>query len=501
LVNINLSNMSNSSDLLATILSETLACQIPGSPQSVERMKGSYAPLGPYLPAEEGSYPTTDAAMSAIALLADRVRSNDPDLLRSVGRDALRRLASRVAGALLPNLAQEPDSTKHWPLFRERLNAELKHIRVDKIHYVPVWLFIGQECSSFAIGPVTFVQRNEWLDRVEARHGTSSDWRPAVRALWAGGRSPEGPVLPGLKAGLRAVLKSPISPSTWREAFISGRRFARPFVIADADRMARVIHPDQWVACTEVVGFEAGESHRRGVLATRAALDTVRLVVPSPHRRQFSTASDSTAPLSVDRLSQELGKDLTRGWRFNRPGVSGAPGLAGDIVVQSAMLFDAAGRCIQAAVSDKPQAVHPCPTLSDRWFNAVYWYGRACTSDIDFVAIVMLVIALDVLCGGKEERGILELTARLTGHSPSDAVQQDGTTLKSLVGRAYKLRSEMAHGSVLAVHRTLDTERAQFEELASVAIREYVIKLQTYAQAGGKDDRDAFLHSLPAMRF
>lgn len=492
--------MSSNSDLLATILSETLACQIPGSWQSVERTKGSYAPLGPYLPAAEGSYPTTDAAMSALVLLADRVHSNDPDLLRSVSRDALRSLASRVAGALLPDLAQEPDSSRHWPIYRERLHAELKHIRVDKIHYFPVWLFIGQECTSFAIGPVRFVQRNEWLDLIEAMHGSPSNWRSEVRAMWVSGRSPKGPIQPGVKAALRAAVKFPTTPSVWRQAFINGRRSARPSAITVADRMARVIHPDEWVACTEVVGFEPDESHKRGVLATRASLDTLRLVIPSPHRRLLSTASESTTPLSVDRLSQEAGKDLTRGWQFNRPGVSGAPGLASEIVAQSATLFEAAGRCIEAAVSDRPQNVHRCPGLADRWFNAVYWYGRACTSDIDFVAIVMLVIALDVLCGGKEERGILELTARLTGYSPSEAIKKDGTTLKSLVGRAYKLRSEMAHGSVLAVHRTLDIERAQFEELASAAISEYVIKLDTYAQRGGQDHRDAFVQSLPAMR-
>lgn len=109
----------------------------------------------------------------------------------------------------------------------------------------------------------------------------------------------------------------------------------------------------------------------------------------------------------------------------------------------------------------------------------------------------MLVIALDVLCGGLEEKGILELVARLTNTPISASVLPDGTTLKKLVERSYKLRSEVAHGSVLALHETLDVERAQLESLAGAAIAAYAIQLNNYAQSGGADDRDAFRGSLP----
>jgi hypothetical protein len=135
---------------------------------------------------------------------------------------------------------------------------------------------------------------------------------------------------------------------------------------------------------------------------------------------------------------------------------------------------------------------------AERWFNAVHWFGRACLADADFVAVVMLIISLDVLSGGRQDSGILELVARLTGMRMSHAVLTDGTTLKQLIENAYKLRSEVAHGSVLAVHEQLDEERDRIEEVAAVALAEYVIKLSAYAAGGGVDDRDAFCSSLPA---
>ena len=151
--------------------------------------------------------------------------------------------------------------------------------------------------------------------------------------------------------------------------------------------------------------------------------------------------------------------------------MGGAPGLAQAVIIQSQAVFEAAGACIAAATNVTPSG-HGCPTLADRWFNAVHWFGRACLSDGDFVAVVMLVVALDILSGGLQDEGIVELVARLTGASVSAPVLPDGTDLRKLVERSYKLRSEVAHGSILAVHETLDIERAQLESLAAAALAE-----------------------------
>ena len=189
--------MPTYSDLVATILTETLACQDPGTPQSKTRDQSRYGPFGPHIPGDSGIYPTTDAAMEALADLADRYRGNDPALSRSVSRDALWMLASRVVGELLNELAREHDATKHWlPMVRDRMRARVQDIIQDIVHYVPVWLFLGQECAPFDIGPVRFIERKDWLaDRGAPRPGVVLDaWRKgdlvgtkAARSLLLGG--------------------------------------------------------------------------------------------------------------------------------------------------------------------------------------------------------------------------------------------------------------------------------------------------------------------------
>src|SRR4051812_7355575 len=98
--------MPSNNGLLATILEETLACQDRNSAEFHSRQSSvAYPPFGPFI---EGGYPTTDAAMSALADLADRVRENDPTLRLAIGRDQMRGLTSRVVGELLNELAREP---------------------------------------------------------------------------------------------------------------------------------------------------------------------------------------------------------------------------------------------------------------------------------------------------------------------------------------------------------------------------------------------------------
>jgi hypothetical protein len=128
-------------NLVATILDETLACQNPSSPVAQSRRQGRYAPFGPGIPSDSGSYPTTDKAMEALAELADRVRENDAKLKLVIDRDQMRRLTSEVFGELLNELAREPDRTQHWPMIRAPLLVRAESTGRNIVHYVPTWLF------------------------------------------------------------------------------------------------------------------------------------------------------------------------------------------------------------------------------------------------------------------------------------------------------------------------------------------------------------------------
>ena len=76
-------------------------------------------------------------------------------------------------------------------------------------------------------------------------------------------------------------------------------------------------------------------------------------------------------------------------------------------------------------------------------------------------------------------------------------VLSDGTTLAQLVSRCYGYRSEIAHGSILAIDQNLSQERMQAEQLAWPMLIKYAVEIDKYALAKGADDRDAFRTSIP----
>jgi hypothetical protein len=265
-----------------------------------------------------------------------------------------------------------------------------------------------------------------------------------------------------------------------------------------AQTVAKSVRADQWVAAVTIDRFEPAESYNRAVIAVRVALDTLRLLMPSPHNRKIATAADHRPPVGVDRLNQMDGHDLAHGSLLNVPGVSGAPGIAASLISDNRDLLDAAGRRIDVSIAPDPQSLKDrCHALSDRWVNAAHWFGRACQADVDFAALVMLVFSIDVLSGGLEDKGIAELASRLFGIEREKEVLP-GVTLYKLVTKSYGYRSEIAHGSILAIDKNFSDERMHAEQLASAMLRQYALQLDKYAMAGGAaDDRDAFLGSLP----
>jgi len=445
--------------LLDDALKETLSMH--NGPFERWRKETPGAPFGPSIAAgdEFGSYQTSNRAMHALAEIADALQANDPDFDRTINQDTMRLEAATTLGELLNDLARSTDVDANWTRYKTRLAERLDRRKSRLTHYFPVWLFVGQQAPDFEVGPVKFVSPKRWVGEIERRRGQRSTWMDGVLAAWDG-----KPLAQDAPLAVRSV--------------------------------ARSVHPDQWVACGTVDGFEPAESYRRALLATRAALDTLRLIVPATHNARITTAADHGPPRGVDRLNQRDGEDLAHGGSINQRGVSGAPGMAESVIADSVDLREAAGRRIAGLLLADSSAA-PCRELSNRWINAMHWYGRACSDEADFAATVNFAIALDILCGGKMESGILQLAARLLQIPYARLVTADGVTLKQLVHRLYGYRSEIAHGSILALDARMRTDRAQAEALAAAMLLAYAMALDKYATAGGADDRDRFKNALP----
>jgi hypothetical protein len=471
--------MATNAQRLRTALEETLQLQNPESDEYKQWLHGPRSsPIPPSVPTDSGGfYPTTDRALACITEIIDSLRNNDAALARTLSRDEMFKRATSAFGAMLSSFIRVADDNDRWKQYREALTSAFASLPTSQTVYIPTWLFVRQEYEAFTIGPVEFVDRSGWLDKVERLRGSRPAWRSGVEEKWGS------------------------SSST--NSSVEGDDDARvKFAISTVTHFATV---EQRIACVAVAGFDDREAGRRALLATRIAIDALRLLIPGHNKKRVFTSSDHGPPLGIERLRQPTGHDLVAGSATDLPGVGGAPGLAQEVIDTSAEFRLASGNCIKVILSPTP-AQENLPELSQRWSNAIHWYGRACVSDADFVALPMFGFVLDILCGGKEEAGIRDLACALFEKRPEDSVGLDGMTLKTAVRKVYEWRSKIAHGSMLAVDLSLESERAFAESIANPMLFQYVMNLEQYrSSASPLDTGDDFLKWIqqnpPSTRF
>lgn len=455
--------MAKSPELLREALLDTVALQDKNSNEYSEWLHAPRAhPLPLTIPAGEGTaWPVTQAALDKLAQLAEAVRA-DTILVRVVSRETCFQTCCRVFGEMLPALIEIEDQREAWKKFRTQLESQLNDGLQTVTHYMPVWLFVRQEFDDFDVGPVRFLKHQSWVVEVEKLKGSVPPWRDPVLQCW--GNQPEA------LEGLEGRLKS------------------------DATLVSRFAGPEQRVAAVTVAGFHSTESSRRALLATRVALDALRPLVPANLMSRFATTMDHRPVGHATRFHQRSGTDLFAGISANRPGVGGTPGLAAEVLEENAGYRVAAGACIATLLEATPsQAGNSLPKLSERWCNAVHWFGRACVVDEDFAALPMCAIALDVLSGGLELNGIRKLSMLLLEMDEGDSVTSQGASLRKVVSDIYNARNHILHGSELVIDKPLAEQRAVAQGVTAVLVVRYVLQLADYKEIQeATDDRDAF---------
>lgn len=453
--------MTTNAQRLRDALEETLRLQNPESDEYKQWLHGPRSsPLPPSISAEGGSfYPTTDRAIGCITEIIDNIRTNDGALARTLSRDEMFKRAMQTLGANLSPLVEVADDNERWKQYRDAITAAFTSLPTSQTVYVPVWLFVRQDYGSFSVGPVEFVDRSGWLDKVEQVRGSRPAWRSGVESTW------------GL-AGNDGDAAAGSSDQLVESAIKTVTRFA---------------FAEQRIACVAIAGFDDREAKRRALLATRIAIDGIRLLIPGSNKKRIFTSADHGPPRAIERLRQMDGHDLTSDSGTEMPGVGGKPGAAQELIDTSTDFRKAAGNCITVIISPTP-AQENLPELSQRWSNAIHWYGRACVSDADFVALPMFGFTLDTLCGGKEEAGIRDLACALFEKKPGDSVRADGLTLKAAVRKVYEWRSKIAHGSLLAVDLVLESERVFAEGIANAMLYQYVMSLEQYRSSASPVD-------------
>ncbi|HHV48855.1 MAG TPA: hypothetical protein GXX56_07790 [Rhodocyclaceae bacterium] len=343
------------------------------------------------------------------------------------------------------------------------IEERLSSIANEHTHYFPAWTLGMERASPFSLGPVTFLNRTDWIDSVDFPQKGKDHYLnlPEKNHRW--------------KDILKDALQKPNDGSP-----IDGLANAVYGAIAECPALVKV----------SVRGYELEFSRKLARLIGKTALDAISLGFGAPECFLQQALQDERLPPTGSRSLVE-----TQGFLW-LPGHflgSRIPSQPHPRVMQA--LVDMEGILPAfAAILDGlvDPSNHPHPKLANRWATALDWFGEGNREQSDAIALAKLGTCLDVLCCGGKYPGIRDMVVHLTGTARKTQVipGRRPRTLEELVRGIYEHgRSKILHGTHYDRLESFATERRYAGYLARIVLIESALRLKSF---NGLDDDKAF---------
>ena len=467
-------------ELFKTAIDETRRVQnMP--PDEYTAWRRNFTLLPPSISLGDGSHiDTTMEALNAIGEIGLLWLKNTPSAHAVISAEELRALSISIFGQVIGGKYKDrfEADPKFKRVFKSILSERITALSTTTMHYFPCHIFEYAGVPPFAIGPVRFLPRLEWLDVVEATAQSEVGWIPQLRAYWKGEAArPTAPTTEVL--GLEPDERQVGVYHQWRAKSI-------------CDEVGRCA----WIAVVEIPGRLAKLSRTCAEVAVRVAVDAFGLALRHRDALDLRGPGDFKDPNLSHQLLQTQGRDLLESSMLDMPGLKGDLRRHQSLLADTVELRCEAGKAIQAFVDhNAPGAV---PGLKKRWVEAMYWFGEARREAAGFISLVKTGISLDVLTQGKKAGGILALCSALFGLKDSDRVLSNGKTLFEVVSAIYdEGRSQLSHGGRLGLLEEIPISKEIALEFTAVVMRKYLECLVKYA---GPDDIDDFIAEIPNLR-
>jgi hypothetical protein len=433
----------------------------------------------------------TSDGYSALKKLGRIWHANDTTRSKLLSRTAAEELSIHSFGDLLGSIDDLPSEldTKSELL---RIMGERLHSRTQpEYFYFPARVFEETDVETFSIGPVTFYRRVDWLDELERLEGAPCSWKADVLRRWAYRQSRLRQILASLEEWLaHEIFKH--WPGGWLARRLVRFRMHRSYV----DDIVKAVGGCEWIMAVAIEGRERSRSSECASIAALVALDSLGLSMPITSARNLRGPFHERGRQLLYNLRQRVGQPLNFSISVDLPRLGGPPGAQATLLSDSSVLRGAVGSALTAFVPVTHTGA--AALLLQRWVEAMYWFGQARRERNEFIALVKLGIALDVLAKGGKARGILGLSRAIFGKSDDDVIASDNRTLRQVVETLYNDgRSKIAHGGTLALLRELPIELSLADSFTAHVLAGYVVYATQYT---GTDTYEDFLTAVPEIR-
>lgn len=297
---------------------------------------------------------------------------------------------------------------------RELSTADLVHVT----HHLPCIVFYAREPDQFTIGPVTFTTTARFLAQQEEELRRYRDSNYSAFGADLRKRQPE-----------------------LSDAEVSAE--SAEFADKHIERIRRYYLEYEWVASVLIPPAHESVSQLRAERTVDAALDALRLFVPT-FPELYRRANAPNTPFDTRELmtntSGRLSSAMCQGGR-------GAPALDGwyESVMRDApelwQEFERAiGTITKGDKSDK---------LTQRLIDALNWFGQAVVEANPAAAIVKYTAALERLTiTGHVNQGLEAMLIKRVAFLNDDRTDKSAQEIIADLGKLYQMRSDLMHGSL-----------------------------------------------------
>lgn len=414
-------------ELLEAVLEDVLQTAAMPSADWRRIWQDPFTPMA--IPVEHNrEYHCTQAGANAAHKIADLSWSSRRDYRETLSRKAFDRLSFEAVGrtiadckAHIPADQAEGDTDDAFYAamaadYRRHLDALAARTQRDLTHHIQCHLFhTDQNVPGFAIGPVRFLPRNDWI----AQHAQSRKQFTLVQDVESG-------MVPASELRTRARQEG-----------------ASDDVVKAWDTLS-FLGPYSWVATIEVQGHEPRRSYEKASTIVGLAIDLLGLRFRRDDARHFVKAGWGHLFGEI-RLAQDAGGRSLFGWSSPMPGLGSKPGALTAKVQAEQLFLDAAGEVLSAYLAARAKGDEA--DLLQRWANALYWYGEARREASDFMAVVDYGCAADGLSGAGGNYGKIVKFAEAALRPKAQVTAPGRLSVKQAVEKVYaEGRNKLAHG-------------------------------------------------------
>ena len=439
-------------------------------------------PLVPFaLPVSSGGqYQVTQAGVNAAHALTDQVWKARADFRQTIVRKSFNRLSFTAIGDAVANSPAHLDPTEDPPGdcfyaavaadFSAKLDDLANKARNDVDRHIPCHLFdLSQSVAGFAVGPVEFLPRAEWLNRY---------------------------VTNKVHLGLIQDVESRTVPyeDLRQQALSQGATQD----LHEAWRILSALRNFTWVATLRISGHELDQSHRKASVIVGLAIDTIGMRFLVNDARKF-TRMGRQHLYSEERLASTPDGRFLSGSSIRMPGLGAKPGALATKMAAERPFLDDAGKVFEAYLAGRQTG--SAPHLVERWMNALYWFGEARREASDFMAVVNYGCSVDGLSGAGGVCQEMIKFAKAALNPKGNPTPAGALSVADAVTRLYvEGRNKLAHGEAPGLFEDLSELRAIGDDLLAKLFDIITIELADFIRNNPKYLTVSEKHAFRALK-